>query len=336
MVGVVVATRGGGDKGKAGTQVASGSADGTGGGTATPAMAMADSAQPEMASIDAGAGAAAAASDSKALSDAKMAVQKAMDDEKWPAVIQHCKEVLAIVVDDQECTDKIEVAKREQDAQLKYDDFVTAVQKKDYAKVARLFGEIDGDSIYKEKAREAHDRMRDEYVGAVRGRAAGLAKQSKCKDIDRLAEQASNLWPEAGDAARAEGEKCQTAVATVEPKDKTPKDKTPKDKTGSGSGSSGGSSSSGGGSSSSSGKSVQQLVDDANAAARNGQYGKALRSAEDALKQDSGNSQALTAAAIAACNLKDTSKAKKYIGKLSGQRQGMVRQVCLRNNVNVD
>ena len=99
--------------------MASGSADGTGGGTATPAMAMADSAQPEMASIDAGAGAGAAASDSKALNDAKMAVQKAMDDEKWPAVIQHCKEVLAIVVDDQECTDKIEVAKREQDAQLK-------------------------------------------------------------------------------------------------------------------------------------------------------------------------------------------------------------------------
>jgi hypothetical protein len=26
----------------------------------------------------------------------------------------------------------------------------------------------------------------------------------------------------------------------------------------------------------------------------------------------------------------------KYIAKLSGQRQGMARQICLRNNVEVD
>ena len=48
------------------------------------------------------------------------------------------------------------------------------------------------------------------------------------------------------------------------------------------------------------------------------------------------DSGALTAAAIAACNLKQADKAKKYIARLTGQRQGMVRQVCLRNNVTVD
>jgi uncharacterized protein HemY len=81
---------------------------------------------------------------------------------------------------------------------------------------------------------------------------------------------------------------------------------------------------------------VAEWINAANDAYRSGQYGKALRAAEEALKQDPKDQQALTAAALAACNLQDGSKAKKYINKLGGQRQGMARQVCLRNNVTVD
>ena len=40
---------------------------------------------------------------------------------------------------------------------------------------------------------------------------------------------------------------------------------------------------------------------------------------------------------IAACNLKNAAKAKRYIGKLrSAGRKGMARQICLKQGVKVD
>lgn len=83
-------------------------------------------------------------------------------------------------------------------------------------------------------------------------------------------------------------------------------------------------------------KSAEQLADDAAGAARAGQYGKALRIAEEALRKDSSNTSARTTAAIAACNLKRADKARLHLSHLTKQRLGMIRQVCLRNNVNID
>ncbi len=80
-------------------------------------------------------------------------------------------------------------------------------------------------------------------------------------------------------------------------------------------------------------RTVQQLVDDAQDASRQGKYAEALRDSEEALRGEPGNAQALTTAAIAACNLKDPGKAKRYLGKLSGARQAMIVQVCKRNGI---
>jgi len=326
-VGVFLMTRGG-DK-PDGDSVASGTDKGN------PVVKVDAGGVVETPTPDAAAGSA----NDKALNDAKMAVQNAIDEERWPEVISACKEVQAINPEDPECKDKIAQAQREQEAQLKYDDFVKAVADKDYVKVATIFRELDADSIYKERAREAHDRVRDEYVTAVKSNAARFAKKGDCKEVAKLADQADRLWTEAGDAARAELAKCdQVAVADAGSGKGTGTSKGTGKGTGTskGTGKGTGTGTSSGTSSSGSGKSVAELVTEANDAARNGQYGKAVRAAEEALKQDPGNQQALTAAAIAACNLKDAGKAKKYINRLSGQRQGMVRQVCLRNNVSID
>jgi len=261
--------------------------------------------------------------------------------ETWPEVVTGCKSLLELLPDDQGCKDAIDNAKKEQTAQLKYDDFNAAVAKKDYPGVARIFKEID-DDLYKEKARPEHDRMRDDYVSAVRARAASLADKGKCKEIDALAVEAGKLWPEAEQAVKDEAKNCKATVASTDNGHGT--------KTGSGGHDTGGHDTgghdtgghdtgghdTGGHDTGGSTTDVATLVQQANDAARAGQYGKALRAAEDALKQESGNQQALTAAAIAACNLKDAGKAKKYINKLSGQRQGMARQICLRNNVTID
>lgn len=329
-VGIVLATQGGGGDKDGGEQ-----ATGPGTGAKDPAVAPAPAdAAPAVATPDLiDAQAAAPGPDAKRLGELRGAVQSAIDNERWPEVASSCNEILELVPDDADCTQRIEQAKLEQGAQLTYDDFRRAVQQKEYRKVAQLYAAIDGTSMYKDKAREAHDNVRDAYVGTIRGRAASLAKQGKCKDIDTLI-RTSSIWAEDAAAAREEASKCEAVAVAPDKGGGSKPDKGGGDKGGGdkGGGDKGGSS----GGSSSSGKTVAQLVDEANAAARNGQYGKALRSAEEALKQDGGNQQALTTAAIAACNLKDAAKAKKFIGRLSGQRQGMARQICLRQNVTID
>jgi hypothetical protein len=81
---------------------------------------------------------------------------------------------------------------------------------------------------------------------------------------------------------------------------------------------------------------AEELAAEASEAASSGDYARALRIAEEALKLDATNTRALTAAAIAACRVRDARKAIAYMRKLSGARQGMVRQVCLRNNITLD
>ena len=133
-VGVFLATRGGSDK----TDGETVAGNGTGSDKVNPA-AKVDAGAAE-AAVDSGSAAGAGSTD-KALNDAKMAVQQAIDEEKWPEVISACKDVQAINPEDPECKDKIELAQREQEAQLKYDDFVKAATDKDYPKVATIFRE---------------------------------------------------------------------------------------------------------------------------------------------------------------------------------------------------
>jgi len=78
------------------------------------------------------------------------------------------------------------------------------------------------------------------------------------------------------------------------------------------------------------------LLAEARTAGKAAQWGKSLRSAEGALRAQPSSQDALTIAALAACNLKDAAKAKKYISKLGDARQSMARQSCLRNGVQID
>jgi hypothetical protein len=86
-------------------------------------------------------------------------------------------------------------------------------------------------------------------------------------------------------------------------------------------------------SSSSDGDCPTQLMDDARAAAKNTQWGKALRLCEQRLACDKGDNGAVLVCAIAACNMKNTAKAKAYISRLSSSQQSFARQSCLRNGV---
>ena len=98
---------------------------------------------------------------------------------------------------------------------------------------------------------------------------------------------------------------------------------------------SGGTDNGGGGGSAPSGPSFAQLLDDSRTAARDGHYGKALRSCELALGKQPGDQDAIMACVIASCRLKNSAKARRYIRRLNSQtRQQAGRQICLQSGVN--
>lgn len=71
-------------------------------------------------------------------------------------------------------------------------------------------------------------------------------------------------------------------------------------------------------------------------AAKSGQWGKAMRLCQEVLDDEPDNTDAVMVCALAACNLKNQKLAQKYVGQLTGARQQMARQICVRNGVELD
>ncbi len=191
-------------------------------------------------------------------------------------------------------------------------ELTAAIARGDAHAVKAAFSKVGNDSVYKADAKQRHDKFVASFVANAKRQATALAARRKCAELEKLAASVA-AYPAA--VKVVEDVDCSAAVVTAreEPVAST-----------------------GDKSSSTSNKAVAELVDEANKAAMAGQYAKALATAEQALRMEAGNQRALTAAAISACNLQDAAKAKKYIAQMSGQRQGMLRQVCLRNKVSID
>lgn len=79
---------------------------------------------------------------------------------------------------------------------------------------------------------------------------------------------------------------------------------------------------------------IYELVEQAEVAVRNTQYGKGGRICRQVLEREPGNQRAITSCAISACNLQQGAIAKKYVGRIknSMRRQGL-HQICLRLGV---
>jgi hypothetical protein len=80
----------------------------------------------------------------------------------------------------------------------------------------------------------------------------------------------------------------------------------------------------------------------ARAAFQKGEYGKALHHGEAAVRAVAGEAeqsgkpqQAMSIAAMAACKLKHTEKARFYIPKLSKHRRAMAVQICKENGIEI-
>jgi pSer/pThr/pTyr-binding forkhead associated (FHA) protein len=344
--GIVVAVMaGGGGKGSsAGSEAGTAS-----GGSESSAVApvAADAAQPMVATADAvesgsatGTGGSAVAIEpgsgtGTATGPGSDAAAKKLDECKglrdkddWTGLAACASDLAKLDPTNPDAKDLGELAKKEVASSLVFDDLKSAMGKKDFGSVKQYCDKLPDDSVYKDKARALCDKAKDDFIAEMTARAHAFANAHKCKDVAKLAQQAGKLWPEAKDAVDAVN--CSEPVAQNPPG-------------GGGHPPGGGTGSSdknppGGGTGSAdknppSGGNPAQLIDDARAAAKNSQWGKALRLCEEALQSDRGNADAVMVCALASCNLKNTAKAKNYIGRLNPSRQGMARQSCLRNGI---
>lgn len=329
----VVVVGGGGGKGKGKEEVAVGAtgsggsaaavAPGGGPGTDTqpsvPAAQQIDAAAVPDAPTTAvppgpGSGAAPAV-DTAGLDQALGAAKAAVAASDWATAKGKAQEALSIDPGNAAAKELVEQAGREAEAADHFKAFTSAATAKEYDKAVRAFEKIPTDSVYKNQARGTYDQLHDEFVQSRVNNAKQLARNKQCTDLKRLAIMSGNVFPDAREAM--EKVPCQSD-----------------DKPGPGS-----TVGSGPGSSPPpppSGKSAAELLDEAQAAASAGQYGRALNLAEQAYRFpgiDGGTkTRAATLAGLSACNTKQGGKAKTYYN-LVPSRQTLLRQQCLKQGI---
>jgi ABC transport system ATP-binding/permease protein len=277
-----------------------------------------------------------------ALDEARQAIQ----DENWDEAAARAAAALAIEPGSETARQLADQAASEKANLERFNNFQKAVKKRDFAGVAGEFATIEHGSVYRDRAIDDHDRLREQYIDQKRTEARRLSSRGKCSDIRRLETEARRVWVEAGDVVAAIEKECrdkQVAADTQKGKD-TPRNTgsstsggtSPRNTTGSDTSTSGGTDSGGGTDASSGGKSADVLKAEAQAAIKASQYGKALRLCEQALAKNPRDLEVTTICVVAACNLKNKAKALKYYPRLNTGRKTMARSFCLQNGIELE
>jgi pSer/pThr/pTyr-binding forkhead associated (FHA) protein len=269
------------------------------------------------------------------------AARDAIGREKWIEAQAAARRALMKDAASTEASDLFEQAKAEAAAEKTYKAFARAAGARSFAEVARQFKALHADSVYRVKAQPDHDRLKGDYVRAVGEKGRKMAEKGQCRQQRALAKESAKVWPEADEAVMATP--CKEAAAgggggTPSGGGGTPSGGGGTPSGGGGTPSGGGGTPSGGGGTpsggGSGGASFDQLHDEARAAFRNDQFGRALNRCEMALALRPGDQGATLTCAFAACRMKERAKAKKYMRALSSEaRQDMVRQACMKAGV---
>ncbi|MEZ4401011.1 MAG: FHA domain-containing protein [Kofleriaceae bacterium] len=332
VVAVVASSGGGGKKKNPDVAAVSPGAE-----TPTPAVAAGTAGTPGAGTPAAGTDtpggepAVAASPVAKLLEETRAAIDK----NDWAKASDLANEALKAEPGNVDARTLADQAKSELAASFAYDDFRAAASKKQYEDALAAFEKIPLESTYKNDARDAYDRLHNQYVSEVTSKGQALAKSKKCKELDDLATKAGRVFGDAADAVR--GIKCEEQVATTRPgggNDPSGTGKNPS--TGKEpSGDPAGGKEPGGkepGGKEPAGADAATLISQASSAAMNSQYGNALALAERALKANPTPSEvarAVSIAALSACRAKQTAKAKTYYNRATTSAKQSIRSACL-------
>ncbi|MEZ4368822.1 MAG: FHA domain-containing protein [Kofleriaceae bacterium] len=273
-------------------QVATGSGSGSGSAAVPVGLAPIDAA-PAVAVADAAPSANAAAATKLA------SCREMIDKEEW-ANLQGCaKDVLELDATSADAETLAAQAKRELGNSLHFDRISDAVRQKDYGTIVGEYAKIDVDSVYRERARAAHDKARDAYQAQMVAQGKTLARKSRCDDLRKLASQSGNVWPEVGEAVGAIS--CTAQVVTQDPGPTNPPEAC----------------------------NYESLLSQAENASAQGSYGPALRYAEQAIKCNGAPKRPKQIAVLAACKLGNASKANTYYKQLGSSLPAGLMASCV-------
>jgi outer membrane murein-binding lipoprotein Lpp len=81
---------------------------------------------------------------------------------------------------------------------------------------------------------------------------------------------------------------------------------------------------------------VEEIIAEAEAAARAGEFERALQLCQRALEQQPDHDQARMVCLISACNLGEASQAKGFFAQMSGDQREPAQQICKRFRIELD
>ena len=157
-----------------------------------------------------------------------------------------------------------------------------------------------------------HDRLKAEYAAFQIETAQKAANRKKCSDIRTLASRVPPQWSDV--AKQVSAVECTRPTTTANHLTRPDPDPVEPPKV--------------------DGPPFEELVEQANTAVRDRQYGKGLKLCAQALELRPDDQQAAMVCGIAACNLKKSVQAKKYLRRIRGaSKKASLRQICIREEV---
>lgn len=240
----------------------------------------------------------------------------ARDTNDWKTMSAEAKKALGIDSTSAKAQELLQQADSEAANRTTFDLFQSAVGNRKWAQVASHYDKIDDASVYKIQAQPDHDRLKAEYSAFQLDDAKKLAAKKKCSEIGRNASRVPAQWPDV--AKKISSVSCTRSssnnTTNNNNNNKTPdvKPDPPKND----------------------GPPFEELVEQANAAVRDRHYSKGLKLCAMALELQPNDQQAAMVCGIAACNLKKSAAAKKYLRRIRGaSKKASLRQICIREEV---
>ncbi|HTE55567.1 MAG TPA: FHA domain-containing protein [Kofleriaceae bacterium] len=275
--------------------------------------------------------------------------RKAVDAEKWSEVLTAAKAALEADPTSRAAQAMVDQAQSELANEQVHKQFTRAVAARDYQRVADLYRRLDPESVYRVKAQQDHERLKQDYIRVHAREGKRLADRGRCRDQEKLASEVGRVWSDAGRVVQ--GYTCKQSAGTTAGSGTPPGAGTPPGGTGTSPGGTEGPAETPGGSGTGgtppggsgtggttapppSGATFEQLLEQSRQAASDGAYAKSLKFCELAMEKKSTDQVAAMTCGIAACRLKSAVKARKFIRRInSAVRQQQVQQICLQEGV---
>ena len=265
--------------------------------------------------------------------------QTAISEENWKGAIGKAKEALKLDPGNETANQRLEKAEFEQSNQELFEKFESAVEANDYAEVAQNFKAIKDRSIYKDRARDAHDRLRGEYVKKQEEKAKKLAADKKCSAITALINQTEATFEGSTGSLQQQATRCQKLAQNTRPSGNGGRNNGGSNNGGSNNGGSNGGSNNGGDPTPpppdpKPKKSHDELIADVKKSISNGYYAQALANCRLAYDLKRNDQTTIQFCGLAACKAKKVKQAKRFYNRGNASTKKIILKTCLQEGGN--